>query len=98
MFRGESFLRNFLSMFPPRYRAISDVWLNAYVTDVFGGRLRRASLEEHASLDVGLKDTKKDVALSTRGGMRSLKSEFLQFIATQPDGRCFAGIFSIKAI
>ena len=96
MFRGESFLGSFLSMFPPRYRAISDVWLNAYVTDVFGGRLRRASLEEHASLDVGLKDTKKDVALSTRGGMRSLKSEFLQFIATQPYGSALQEYFQSK--
>ena len=94
-FQKPDFLQTFFNLFPARYRSISDVWLNAYITDVFGGKLRRASLEEHSSLDV---NANKDVALSTRPGMRPLKTEFLQFIATQSDGGALQKYFQSKEL
>jgi hypothetical protein len=94
VFQKPTFLTTFFNMFPARYRAISDVWLNAYVTDIFGGKLRRASLEEHSSLDPN--SNKVVVALSIRPGMRSLKTEFLQFIATQSIGGALQEYFQSK--
>ena len=94
VFQKPTFLTTFFNMFPARYRAISDVWLNAYVTDIFGGKLRRASLEEHSSLDPN--SNKVVVALSFRPGMRSLKTEFLQFIATQSIGGALQEYFQSK--
>lgn len=95
VFRTSTFLNTFFNMFPARYRAISDVWLNAYVTDIYGGKLRRASLEEHSSLD---SLAKKDVALSTRPGMRPLKTEFLQFIATRSIDSALQTYFQSKEV
>ena len=81
MFRPPFSLEHFFNYFPPRFRTIPDLWFNVYATDFLGSKLRRSSLPEHSSLDI----VNRKVALSTKEGMRDLKTEFLQFITTQSD-------------
>ena len=85
LFRAKNFTKSFFSAFPARYRSVSDMWLNAYATESHQATLRRSKLPEHASLDAGVK-AGQDVALSTRTGMRNLKTEFLQFLSTESPG------------
>ena len=82
IFRPPFSLQHFFNFFPARFRTIPDLWFNAFVTDFVGGRLRRSSLPEHSSLDVV---NSTNVSMSTKEGMKDLKTEFLQFIATQSD-------------
>ena len=77
LFRPPFSLAHFFNYFPARFRTIPDIWFNAYVTDFLGFKLRRSLLPEHASLDIS---NSANNALSTRKGMRNLKTEFLQFI------------------
>ena len=93
IFRSPSFLIDFLNYFPARFRSISDVWFNAYVTDSLKGKLRRSALPEHSSLDLGDPNGESNLALSSRQGMRRLKTEFLQFIATQSDSSALQQYF-----
>ena len=73
--------------FPKKFMSVTDLWLNAYICDVHGGQLRRSGLPEHASLDLrGREDKRKSVALSEYAGMRALKTEFMQYIASTSDG------------
>lgn len=78
-------LNAFLDYFPRRYLSVTDLWLNSYITDHYGGKLRRSGLPEHASLDAGVSKD-KSVALSTVKGMRALKSEFMQYIVKNRPG------------
>ena len=82
IFRPPFSLEYFFNLFPARFRTIPDVWFNAYITDYVGAKLRRSLLPEHSSLDIA---NSANIALSTKKGMRQLKTEFLRFIATQSD-------------
>jgi hypothetical protein len=87
-------LHAFLDYFPRRYLSVTDLWLNSFITDVHGGKLRSSGLPEHASLDRGRKKKgQKSVALSEVSGMRALKTEFMQYIVTQRSGSSLQRFF-----
>ena len=75
----------FLDFFPRRFLSVTDLWLNSFITDHHGGKLRRSALPEHSSLDAGVAKH-KNVAFSTVDGMRALKTEFMQYIVTNKPG------------
>ena len=78
-------LDTFLNFFPRRFLSVTDLWLNSFITDHFGGKLRRSALPEHSSLDAGISKD-KNVAFSTVTGMRALKTEFMQYIVKNKPG------------
>ena len=91
-------LNHFLDYYPRRYLCVTDIWLNSYITDHYGGKLRRSSLPEHSSLGASaLSKNKKSVALSEYVGMRPLKTEFMQYIVTTRSGSMLERFFERRA-
>jgi hypothetical protein len=68
-----------LAMFPAEYRAVSDLWFDAYVVLQARAELRRSAVEVHATRAGD--DYAAGRALSQQPGMRDLKTAFMQYLS-----------------
>ena len=68
-----------LTAYPDRFRSVSDLWFNAWAVIENGAYLRRSAAPVHETRAGD--DYTAGTALSTRPGMRALKTEFMQYLS-----------------